>query len=158
MLIIYWTLWVNYSLLHCHNVGELDCTISKDYALYQNGLLKTDWKPFLSSLQLSCVWKKTVSIPWAFYFFRISKISQENKSYNQAKVLGVINSATLHYFFWKVIHERINCVHMIHILIKHMMTAGIGHGSLNIILLWLFSISSLMKWTFWVNPATWEWS
>lgn len=46
---------------------------------------------------------------------------------------------------------------VLHTLIKHMMTAGIGHGSLNIILLWLFSIFSLMKWTFWVNPATWEW-
>lgn len=60
-------------------------------------------------------------------------------SNNQTKILGVIDSATLHYILWKNIYEKMNYAHVIQchpdILIKHMMTAGIGHGSLNCILL-----------------------
>lgn len=48
-------------------------------------------------------------------------------SYNQNKMPGMMDSATLHDVLWKFIYEKMNYAHVIQchldILIKHMMTA-----------------------------------
>lgn len=98
VLIIFWTAWVNYSLLHHHTLEELSCTVSKDYTLLKNG-----WKPFFSSLQLSHEWKGKVNFPGTFYLFRASKISQENMLEKQGKMLGMRDSATVQ---WKASYEK----------------------------------------------------
>jgi len=54
-------------------------------------------------------------------------------------MLGMIDSATLHYIVGKVIYEKNSYAHIIQccldVLIKHKVKASIGHGSLNYILL-----------------------